>query len=151
LHHNVRTASLLLLAAVLALLFSFSSHDTDNGVRMKSQPLPAWPKSNTLVAHHGDARASLTVRFAHGTSPETQRRLLVRYGAVETRTVESLGLHVVSVDPAKAESLLAALRSANLVTSVTPDGVRQVAGDSSTDTTSSTWALDKIGARVATA
>src|SRR5215475_7649909 len=74
--HNIRTATLLLLAAVLTLLFSFSSHDNDNGVRMKSQPLPAWPKSNTLVAHHGDARASLTVRFAHGTSTATQRRLL---------------------------------------------------------------------------
>ncbi|HEV8462440.1 MAG TPA: Ig-like domain-containing protein [Gaiellaceae bacterium] len=148
--NNIRTATLLLLAAVLTLLVS-SSHHTGNGARITSQPLPAWPKSNTLVAHHGDARASLTVRFAHGTSTATQRRLLARYGAVETGTVGALGLHVVSVDPATAESLLSALRSANAVTSVTPDGVRQAAGDESTNRTSSSWALDKIGSATALA
>ena len=74
-----------------------------------------------------------------------QRRLLRRFGAVETGSVGQLDLHVISVDPSKALPLLDALRSAHAVTSATPDDVRQVAGGTSTNAITGQWALRKIG------
>ncbi|MDT7539439.1 MAG: thermitase, partial [Actinomycetota bacterium] len=117
-----------------------------------ARPLPSWPESNTLVAqqnHSTDARASLTVRFRAGTSTAMQHRLLARFGAEETSTVRQLGLHIVAVDPSKAQALLDALRSSRTVSTATPDDVRQVAGGTSATAIAGQWALKKIGAATA--
>src|SRR6476661_3942931 len=147
---------LLLLVGAASLLTLAGATLTSRGPfghgHASTRTLPSWPESNTLVArqnHSTDARASLTVRFHPGTSTAAQHRLLARFGAVETSEVETLGLHVIAVHAAKARALLESLRSAAAVSTATPDDIRQVAGDTSTDAIAGQWALGKIDAAAA--
>ena len=117
-----------------------------------TQQLPSWPASNAFVAqqnHSSDTRASVTVRFKAGTSLAQQHRLLARFGAVETSSVDQLGLHVVAVETSKAIALLNALQKSHVVATASPNEVRQVAGDTSSASTAGQWALQKIGAPAA--
>ncbi|MCW2965845.1 MAG: hypothetical protein JWO17_3097, partial [Actinomycetia bacterium] len=145
---------LLLVGAAILLTFAgatLTSRGPFGHGHSSARPLPSWPESNTLVAqqNHTDARASLTVRFRPGTSTAVQRRLLARFGAEETSTVGQLGLHIIAVDPSKAQALLDALRSSRTVSTATPDDVRQVAGGTSATAIAGQWALKKIGAATA--
>src|SRR5712691_107166 len=109
------------------------------------ESLPSWPRSASLVRKgNAPGRASITVRFRTGLSRAARRRLLAQLGAVETGSVPQLGLHVVSVAPARAQTLLHRLRAAHAVVAATPDDVRQISGDTSA-ALSRQWALRKIG------
>ncbi len=131
-------------ATVLALLVSADRHPG------AVAPLPAWPQSTSLLHWaHGPARASVTVRFRRGVSSSEQQRLLRRLGAVETGRVPALGLHVVSIAPAKAEPLLHRLRLERTIAEAAPDDVRQISATVSDPAFSSQWALERIGWRSA--
>src|SRR5438445_3869502 len=116
--HHVVALLLVAAASLLTLAGATLTSRGPFGHGHSARPLPTWPASNTLVArqnHSTDARASLTVRFRPGTSTALRHRLLTRFGAEETSTIGQLGLHVVAVDPSKAQALLDALRSARTV------------------------------------
>src|SRR5947209_1791913 len=141
---GLRRLSLAVAGLTGALAFLFVLHAQTTSPTASS---PSWPRSNVLlarVAGTNDARASLTVRFRPGTSLARQRRLLARFGAVETGTIPQLGLHVVKVAPEQARALLRHLHGAGSVASVAPDEVRQAAGTASGSAIASQWALQKI-------
>src|SRR6266516_454324 len=135
----------LLVASISATAIALSIGGSDRRTGTLPQ-LPSWPQSASLVS---PTHASVTVRFARGVSGSEQQRLLRRFGAVETGSVSALGLHVVSVSTAKAESLLHRLRLERSVVEAAPDDVRQVTAAVSDPAFSSQWALDRIGWRAA--
>ncbi|MHB8651057.1 MAG: invasin domain 3-containing protein, partial [Gaiellaceae bacterium] len=142
-----RLAGVVLAVALATAAVLFFGGTVRHGTPNAAQ-LPSWPLSDTLVqAHDGapSARASVTVRFRAGMSSAQQHRLLARLGASETGSVPQLGLHVVSVAPARAAALLHRLRASHAVASATPDEVRSAAGSVADASIAGQWALPRIG------
>ncbi len=100
----------------------------------------------TVSAEFGAATEPFLVRFASGTSTETQAQILAAAGAEDLSYIAPLRIHgVLLPGGAAVQASIDALRSNPSVTRVEPDRTREAGGTPNDSSYGDQWSLPKIG------
>ena len=100
----------------------------------------------TVADGFGPATEPHLVRFASGTSTETQSQILAAVGAEDTSYIAPLRIHgVLLPGGADLQPSIDALRSNPSVTRVEPDRTREAGGTPNDSSYGDQWSLPKIG------